>query len=132
MSSSTAGRTVKPGSFSSVFVCFTGSTTLRFVRVSPSIKVNRQSTPGICIASAMQRPVAPPSRPMAVLVPPSAATTLETFSPLPPGSVRMAVTRLTVPGENPGIRAVLSSAGLSVTVWIIALPPAGAARTARM
>ena len=42
--------------------------------------------------------------------------TLLTLMPLPPGSVRISVMRLTVSSAIPGISTVLSNAGLSVTV----------------
>lgn len=44
------------------------------------------------------------------------AITLLTLMPLPPGSVRISVMRLTVSSAIPGISTVLSNAGLSVTV----------------
>ena len=47
---------------------------------------------------------------------PSLAITLLTLMPLPPGSVRISVMRLTVSSAIPGISTVLSNAGLSVTV----------------
>ena len=82
----------------------------------PSTKRNRvaKGSPSSSFSSVL--PLSPPRMPTARLSPPSFAITLLTLMPLPPGSVRISVIRLTVSSAIPGISTVLSSAGLSVTV----------------
>ena len=100
----------------SVLVWAMGSTTFRLMRVLPSTGKKSQVMFRPDRASEIICPVLPPRIPRARLVLPSAATTLETLMPLPPGSVRMEVMRFTPSVVKEGISTVLSSAGFRVTV----------------
>lgn len=105
-----------PGSLMSVCVSSSGSTTLRLVRVSPDAAKAQTSMPPAASREEIFSPTEPPRSARARLLPPSLAMTFETLIPFPPGSSRRSVMRFTASRANRGTVAVLSSAGLSVTV----------------
>ena len=115
-SASASRGTVGPGSLMSVWVPRMGSTSLRLVRVSPATSKGPQAIRIDPSCPWIQRPALPASRHSASVSPPSAATTFETLMPLPPASWRSSSMRLTASIEKFGTWAVLSTAGLSVTV----------------
>ena len=112
-----------PGSLMSVFSPCSGSTIFKLVRVSPSTPTVRGVIPMAFRASMACLPVLPPQSATLRLAQPSFFRHLETFTPLPPTSVRRVWIRFTAPARKPGITTVLSMAGFSVSVTIIGFPP---------
>ena len=113
-----SGVRLGPGSLSLVVVP-SGSMTAMFIRVPPAMGTAWYAVPEVASNSSSRCPSGPPDGSSAMLSPPLAVRARATLIPLPPGSIRLLVARLTSPTSMRSIDTVRSMLGLGGSVTIM-------------
>ena len=120
--STSSGDNSGPGSFTLV-VPPVGSTMAMFVRVVPAMGTASKGTLAFCSRRASSSPSGPPNGSTARAGWPLRIRAWATFTPLPPGSMRLLAARFTSPGSRFSTSTVRSMLGFGVRVTIMRGPP---------